>query len=181
MDDEFLFYGETDRYAERANTPQLTTYTPRTKGQQVYKERKYKLAVEQWLTNGQPKLFRSPQEGNYVVRLMNVSLSPEEKLSRMLHSFTATAYQVADYTPQEMQNNGVWPSDAPEYVVATSIATNTTYGIVKGSEAENYIYVTDVGTMRVNTINLTRITQGADTELVLDGGTASDYIEEVSE
>lgn len=58
-------------------------------------ERKFKLEVLNWLNNGKPKLFRSPAEGVYVVRLMNVSLSPEEKLGRMLHSFTATGYEVA--------------------------------------------------------------------------------------
>jgi hypothetical protein len=29
-----------------------------------------------WLNNGKPKLFRSPSEGNYIVRLMSVSLTP---------------------------------------------------------------------------------------------------------
>jgi hypothetical protein len=59
-------------------------------------ERKYKLEMLNWLNNGKPKLFRSPAEGNYYVRLMNVSLSPNTTLGRMLHSFTATAYEVAD-------------------------------------------------------------------------------------
>lgn len=58
-------------------------------------ERMFKMAALEWLTNGEPKLFRSPGEGNYMVRLMNVSLSPEDKTSRILHSFTATAYEVA--------------------------------------------------------------------------------------
>lgn len=62
-------------------------------------ERDFKLEVLEWLTNGEPKLFRSPAEGNYYVRLMNTSLSPEEKLGRMIHTFNSTAYEVgkADY------------------------------------------------------------------------------------
>lgn len=62
-------------------------------------EREFKLAVLEWLNNGKPKLFRSATEGNYVVRLMNISLSPDEKLGRMLHTFSATAYEVmpSDY------------------------------------------------------------------------------------
>ena len=58
------------------------------------KERKYKLAVEEWLTNGQVKLLRTPAEGNHWVRLMNVSMSPMDQLGRRLHSFNATAYEV---------------------------------------------------------------------------------------
>lgn len=62
-------------------------------------ERKFKLSVLDWLNDGKPKLFRSPTEGNYLVRLMNTSLSPEQQLSRLLHSFSTTAYEIgpADY------------------------------------------------------------------------------------
>jgi hypothetical protein len=56
------------------------------------------MKVFDWLTNGKPKLFRSATEGNYIIRLMNTSLSPEDKLGRMLHSFSTTAYEINDYT-----------------------------------------------------------------------------------
>lgn len=59
-------------------------------------ERKFKLEVLEWLNNGELKLFRSPTEGNYVIRLMNVSLSPNDTLGRMLHTFSATGYEAAD-------------------------------------------------------------------------------------
>lgn len=62
------------------------------------REREFKLEVLNWLNNGQPKLFRSPTEGNYIVRLMNVSLSPNETLGRMLHTFQAQAYEVMENT-----------------------------------------------------------------------------------
>lgn len=70
------------------------------------RERDFKLAVLEWLNNGQPKLFRSPGEGNYLVRLMNVSLSPEEKLGRMLHTFSATAYEIADCSQENLVKYG---------------------------------------------------------------------------
>lgn len=59
-------------------------------------ERNFKLEVAKWLGNGEPKLFRSPGEGNYIVRLMNVSLSPNDTLGRMLHTFSCTAYEIMD-------------------------------------------------------------------------------------
>jgi hypothetical protein len=52
-------------------------------------EREFKIEVLNWLNNGKPKLFRSATEGNYVVRLMNISLSPNDTLGRMLHTFSA--------------------------------------------------------------------------------------------
>ena len=73
----------------KVRTTQLTNYN-------YAAERKFKLAVLEWLTNGEPKLFRSPAEGNYVVRLMNTSLSPNDTLGRMLHTFSSTGYEIAD-------------------------------------------------------------------------------------
>ena len=64
-------------------------------------ERKFKLEVLDWLNNGQPKVFKSPTEGTYIVRLNNVSLSPEDALGRLLHNFQSTAYEIADMNIDE--------------------------------------------------------------------------------
>ena len=61
-------------------------------------EREFKLAVLDWLNNGKPKLFKSPYEGNYIVRLMKNTLQPVEELGRMLHTFTSEAYEIAECT-----------------------------------------------------------------------------------
>ena len=53
-------------------------------------ERKFKIAVLDWLNNGSIKLFKSPYEGNYLVRLTNISLSPNDTTSRMIHTFSCT-------------------------------------------------------------------------------------------
>lgn len=59
------------------------------------RERDFKMFALSWLTNGKPKLFRSPAEGNFIVRLMNTSLAPNDTVGRMLHTFTSTAYEIA--------------------------------------------------------------------------------------
>lgn len=69
-------------------------------------ERKFKLKVMEWLNNGTPKLFRSPAEGVYIIRLMNISLSPNETLGRMLHSFSATGYEVSDHDLELLKEKG---------------------------------------------------------------------------
>ena len=56
----------------------------------------FKLSVLDWLNNGKVKLFKSPGEGNYLIRLMDTSMSPENALGRMLHNITSTAYECAD-------------------------------------------------------------------------------------
>jgi hypothetical protein len=63
--------------------------------------------VLEWLNNGQPKLFRSSTEGNYIVRLMNVSLSPNDTLGRMLHTFNASACEIAEYTYKNLSELGL--------------------------------------------------------------------------
>lgn len=73
----------------------------------ITQERKFKMSVYEWLTNGKPKLFRSPGEGNYIVRLLNVSLTPNDTVGRMLHTFSSTAYEVADMTYNNLTNYGI--------------------------------------------------------------------------
>lgn len=67
-------------------------------GENIALEKEFKNKVYEWLTNGEPKLLRTPTEGSFVVRLMNVSLSPNDTLGRMLHTFNCTAYEIAEYS-----------------------------------------------------------------------------------
>lgn len=76
---------------DNAKTTDLTNYN-------IAAERKFKLEVLEWLTDGKAKLFRSPTEGNYIVRLLNTSLTPNDTVGRMLHTFSCTAYEVAECT-----------------------------------------------------------------------------------
>lgn len=82
-----------------AGDTQLTTTN-------IYKERLFKNEVLEWLTNGEPKIFRSPTEGNFIVRLMNTSLSPNDTVGRMLHTFSSTAYEIADYNFNNLRDYG---------------------------------------------------------------------------
>lgn len=78
----------------------IETSTTDLTSENIAAERVFKMAVLDWLNDGNPKLFRSPAEGNFIVRLMNVSLSPQDALGRMLHTFTATAYEVAHFNSE---------------------------------------------------------------------------------
>ena len=59
-------------------------------------EREFRKKVYEFLTDGKPKLFKSPTEGNLIVRLTNVGLSPEQSLSRLIYNFSATATEIDD-------------------------------------------------------------------------------------
>lgn len=49
-----------------------------------------------WLNDGNPKLYRSMAEGNMIVMLSDVSLSPHAGTSRMIWDFSATVYEIGD-------------------------------------------------------------------------------------
>jgi hypothetical protein len=73
----------------------------------VRAERLFKTEVLTWLNNGEVKLYRSPTEGNFVVRLMNVTTSPLDQLGRMLHSFSCAAYEIAKPTYDSLTSFGI--------------------------------------------------------------------------
>ena len=99
LDDELLFIDEDElKHYE---------YNSNLTGGNIATEREFKLNVLEWLNNGQPKLFRSSTEGNYIVRLMNVSLSPNDTLGRMLHTFNASACEIAEYTYKNLSELGL--------------------------------------------------------------------------
>jgi hypothetical protein len=74
-------------------------------------ERDFKLEVLEWLNNGEPKLFKSPSEGIYLVRLMNVSMTPEDTIGRLIHNFSATAYEIGEATYEGLTEQGIIDSN----------------------------------------------------------------------
>lgn len=62
----------------------------------IYVERCYREKVEEFLSDGEYKLYKSPTEGNMIIALINTSLTPNATLGRMIFDFSATAYEVAD-------------------------------------------------------------------------------------
>ena len=102
------YYAETNDNLHRLTTkatsrnnynqiiePILSNHTLDLTKNNIYNERIYREKVENFLTNGASKLFKSPTEGNMIVYLMQVSLTPKNELGRMLYQFTSTAYEVA--------------------------------------------------------------------------------------
>ena len=108
-------------------------------------ERYFKLAVLKWLTNGEIKLFRSPGEGNYLVRLLNTSMTPNDTLGRMLHTFNTTAYEIADLTYDNLLQYSLIsvtePSELATHVATSPIAVS--YDSTTGEPNESLVYIQD--------------------------------------
>jgi hypothetical protein len=96
------------------------------------------LKVLDWLNDGCIKLFRSPGEGNYLVRLTNVQLQPNDSLSRMIHTFQCTADEIEDFTPQKLITYGFLK-------VADSAPLELRFGTIRFDEMIETIISTSLG------------------------------------
>ena len=114
-DENHLFIKDNNEEPLRTHTPaaarektidsiQINDFKHNLSTNNIKNERDFKMEVLAWLTNGKPKLFRSPTEGNFIIRLINTSLSPNDTLGRMLHTFSSTAYEIDDYNYQNLQD-----------------------------------------------------------------------------
>lgn len=122
MDDENLFFNAFNEDYHRTETPNGRTDFSKQNlkpldlnAKNFADERDFKLEVLEWLNNGKPKLYRSPAEGTYIVRIMNVSMSPNDTLGRMLHTFTGTAYEIAEYSYDSLASYGFIDIDDPNF------------------------------------------------------------------
>ena len=97
-DEEELFISKEEIYLKDETTNLIDS--------NVASERMFKLKVLEFFNNGKPKLFRSPAEGNYIIKIINVSMTPLDQLSRMLHNITGTAYEIADCTYKNLKDMG---------------------------------------------------------------------------
>lgn len=82
---------------DKYNTENMENW-PITEANDFVYEKLFRDKVMEFLYDGQVKLFRSPTEGNYLIRLTDVSFSPNEQLGRMIWSFSATASEIDEDT-----------------------------------------------------------------------------------
>jgi hypothetical protein len=61
-------------------------------------ERDFRQKVLDFLHDGEVKLFKSPTEGNILIRILDINCTPNQSLDRMIYSFSGTAYEVAEPT-----------------------------------------------------------------------------------
>ena len=92
-----------------------------------YKDYQYEFEfrerVMDFLYDGQPKLYRSPTEGNILVKLTNISLTPNQTLGRLLYTFTATAVEIGECSSENLMKYGVLKSDTETDILQDGIFT----------------------------------------------------------
>lgn len=150
-------------------------------GDNLRREREFKMAALAWLTDGNPKLFRSPMEGNFIVRLMNTSMTPNDTVGRMLHTFTSTAYEIADCNFENLKSYNFITSklrDNRDLKVGQIRLDNipSDFQIVNGMIALPDAYFANITEATPGTIIGLDFVDGTGTNEVEIGGTGCYYI-----
>ena len=89
-------------------------------------ERKFREAVMDFLYEDNIKLFRSTPEGNILVKLTDISLTPVDNLGRMIYSFSATATEIDEYSIENLDKYNIqnYKLSKDEYKVSTIYILN---------------------------------------------------------
>lgn len=72
-------------------------------------EREFREKIMDYLYDEGAKLFRSTTEGNILVKLMDVTLTPSKELGRMIYSFSCTAVEIDENTVDNYKAYGIIP------------------------------------------------------------------------
>lgn len=108
----------------------------------IFVERKFREKAEQFLNDFTYKLYKSPTEGNIVIGLINLSMTPNASLGRMIFEFSATAYEVLENTIDGLNEVGIIDVGTFNNEVSTEIQTSFGQidGIYLGCPEGNDIY-----------------------------------------
>lgn len=104
-------------YLEKIDDESVTSYFDEIKYKNIsYKDygrqkqnfnKRVRDLVIDFLTNGQPKLFRTFEEGNMIIYLSNISFTPNKQLGRAVYDFSATATEFCETTEENMLKYGL--------------------------------------------------------------------------
>ena len=118
MDSNELFISKDEVY--NSNTKMFEDYNKLyrvTEYNDLNYEKLFREEVLKFLLDGKPKLFRSATEGSILVKLTDVTLTPNDQLGRMIYSFSATAYEVDDTTLENYDKYDIQNIQNDEYEV----------------------------------------------------------------
>ncbi len=129
-------------------------------------ERKFREKVMDFLYANNVKLFRSTQEGNILVKLMDISFTPEAQLGRMIYSFSATAHEadecsIENYDKYNIQTIGTIISEqVPVYtksyyvmgqIYSNTVNNNSLLSIIESKlqQQDNRVYIKSFSHLKI--------------------------------
>lgn len=137
--DKFVGF-EEDRSGRRIENK--LNYSSSISADNVFIERKFREKVEEFLNDFTYKLYKSPTEGNIVIGLTSVSMTPNANLGRMIFDFSATAYEVMENTLENLDSVGITEIGAFSEDLSNELTQNfgQIAGVYSGSADGDNIY-----------------------------------------
>ena len=83
-------------------------------------ERDFRQKVLDFLYDGELKIFKSPTEGNIIVRLTDISCTPNQSVDRMIYNFSSNASEMAEATMENYLQYGFYETGEYETDFSTS-------------------------------------------------------------
>lgn len=123
-------FNDQNTYRDGTPTGDRLSITTDLTDDNIFVERIFRAKVEEFLNDFTYKLYKSPTEGNIVIGLINVSLTPNSSLGRMIYTFSATAYEVIDSTIDNLNEFGI--IDIGEFETLASEDTSRSFGQISG-------------------------------------------------
>lgn len=93
-------------------------YINSNRDREILLERVFRERAINFLCNDKVKLFKSATEGSMLIKLTNVSLTPNQQLGRMIYSFSATATEMAEATEENLKKYGIARELTDEIIAA---------------------------------------------------------------
>lgn len=130
MDEDKIFASKEDYYDEQS----LTLYNEYNYINRIddindiVYEKVFREKVMDFLYKHNVKLFRSATEGNILVKLMDITFTPNVTLGRRIYEFQCTAFEVADYTLANIDYYNIQKLNAPTNVGRVDIITEEKVG-----------------------------------------------------
>lgn len=130
MDEDKIFASKEDYYEEES----LTLYNDYnyinriTDIDDIVYEKVFREKVMDFLYKHNVKLFRSATEGNILVKLMDITFTPNITLGRRIYEFQCTAFEVADYNLSNIDYYNIQPIQAATNVGRIDKFTVEQYG-----------------------------------------------------
>lgn len=152
QDEENYFTTKEELYGDLLDN--YVTYNKEAAIDQYYDyiyEGFFREKVMEFLTDNTVKLFRSPTEGNILVKLMDISFTPNQSLSRMLYSFSSTAYEIDDKSLENIQTYKIQNKGVKDYTALST--TSFKLGQVFG----DYSAGTDLIQQVQNNVNISSL------------------------
>lgn len=110
MDEDNLFTSREELFGKSLDFyDQFNQDNEITRATDIVYEKAFRDKVLEFLYANDVKIFKSPTEGNFLVKLMDISISPFGPTGRRIWSFSATATEIDDFTIDKCKEYGIIP------------------------------------------------------------------------